>query len=120
MLLSHECMVTDEVPGVTVTVTCTYGSQDAVGVAADSVVDITATFTITPEGISDLREDYVGSRLNYAGIAAPFNAWLRRDFPNDADAAGCCAGETIAESVARGELRATYAREWALYLAENN
>jgi hypothetical protein len=122
VLLSHECVVTDEVPGVTVTVTCEYGSQGAVGVAADSIVDITATFTVSPDGISDLREDYVGSALDYLDIASPFNAWVARNFPEDADAAGCCQGrnETIEDSVIRGELRAQYAREWAIYLAENN
>jgi hypothetical protein len=120
MLLSHECVVTDEVPGVTVTVTCEYGSQDAVRVAADAIVDITATFTITPDGISGLNENYSGSVLDYADIARPFNAWVQANFPEDADAAGCCEGETIEESVARGELRAQYAREWAIYLAENN
>lgn len=120
MLLSHECLVTDEVPGVTVTVTCEYGSQDAVGVAADAIVDITATFTITPEGISDLREDYSLSVPDYFDIGQPFNAWVLANFPEDADAAGCCEGETIEESVTRGELRAQYAREWAVYLADNN
>ena len=119
-LLSHECTVTDEVPGVTVTVTCEYGSQDAVGVAADAIVDITATFTISPDGISGLNEDYIRSALDYEDIGGPFNAWVRQNFPEDADAAGCCAGETIEESVARGELRAQYAREWAVYLADNN
>jgi len=120
MLLSHECAVTDEVPGVTVTVTCEYGSQDAVGVAADAIVDVTATFTITPDGISDLNEDYAGSFPNYLQIGQPFNLWVARNFPEDYDAAGCCAGETIEESVTRGELRAQYAREWAVYLADNN
>ena len=120
MLLSQTCTVTDEVPGVTVTVTCEYGSQDAVGVAADAIVDITATFTISPDGISGLNEDYIRSALDYEDIGGPFNAWVRQNFPEDADAAGCCAGETIEESVARGELRAQYAREWAVYLADNN
>jgi len=120
VLLSHECVVTDEVPGVTVTVTCEYGSQDAVRVAADAIVDITATFTITPDGISDLHEDYAGSVLDYADIGQPFNAWLVANFPEDADVAGCCEGETIEESVTRGELRAQYAREWAIYLADNS
>ena len=108
MLLSHECTVSDEVPGVTVTVTCEYGSQDAVGVAADGIVDITATFTITPDGISDLHEDYAVSFPNYLDIGQPFNTWVRANCPEDADAAGCCHGrdETIELSVAQGELRA--------------
>jgi hypothetical protein len=120
VLLSPECAVTDEVPGETVTVTCEYGSQDAVRLAADSIVSITAILTITPEGISALVEAYSDSVLDYADIGGPFNAWVRANFPEDADAAGCCAGETIEESVARGELRAGYAREWAIYLADNN
>ena len=120
MLLSHECVVTDEVPGVTVTVTCEYGSQDAVGVAADAIVDITATLTVTPGGISDLHENYSDLGLNYLVIGRPFNVWLVENFPEDAFIAGCCEGETIEESVIRGELRAQYAREWAVYLADNS
>lgn len=121
-LLSHECTVTDEVPGETVTVTCEYGSQDAVGVAADAIVDITATLTITPDGISDLNENYFDSVPDPMDIGAPFNGWVGLNFPEDAVAAGCCQGrdETIEDSVARGKLRAQYARQWAIYLADNN
>jgi hypothetical protein len=91
-----------------------------VRLAADAIVAVKAYLTITPDGISDLREDYTGSVLDYADIGEPFNAWVLENFPEDADVAGCCAGETIEESVTRGELRAGYAEEWAIYLAENS
>lgn len=67
---------------------------------------------------SDAR--FTGSALDYLDIGQPFNAWVLENFPEDADTAGCCEGETIEESVTRGELRAGYAKEWAIYLAENS
>jgi hypothetical protein len=120
MLLSSTCAASDEIPGVTVTVTCEYGSQDAVRLAADSIVDIKATLTILPDGIRDLHENSSGSLLDYADIGEPFNIWLRANHPEDADTAGCCQGESVEESVTRGELRAKYAKEWAIYLKTNN
>lgn len=74
----------------------------------------------TPDGISGLHENYSLSALNYLAIGTPFNFWVSQNYPEDADAAVCCQGETIEESVTRGELRAGYAREWAVYLADNN
>ena len=119
VLLSSECAVTDEVLGSTVTVTCEYGSQGAVGVAADKIVSIRATLTISPDGISDLHENYAGSDLDYLAIGTPFNNWLSQNYYEDFFVAGCCEGETVEESVARGKLRAQYAKEWAIYLKDN-
>jgi hypothetical protein len=120
MLLSSTCAAGDEIPGVSVTVTCEYGSQDAVRLAADSIVDIKATLTIVPGGIQDLHENSDGSLDDYGVAGEPFNIWLEANHPEDADTAGCCQGESVEESVTRGELRAKYANVWAIYLKTNN
>lgn len=67
---------------------------------------------MTPDGIADLREG-VSSTLSYAHVGRPFDAWVFANFREDYDEAGCCEADTVEESVARGELRAFYARQWA-------
>ena len=74
--------------------------------------------TFTPDGISDLEERY--SRPNFLTTGGPFTRWMEANHPGDADAAGCCEADTIEESVARGQLRAQYAKEYAAFLETNN
>ena len=115
-LIEPECVVTDDLPGAAVTIWCRYGTLDAVGLAIGaSMIPSTAMITIGPGGISELREFY-GSP-DFADTGIPFSAWMERTHLDDAEAAGCCAGDTVEESIARGELRARYAAEWNAHLA---
>lgn len=114
---SPDCSVVDEVPGSTVTVACEFASRSAVEVAAGVDVPITATIAIAPEGIADLHER-VGSP-DYTIAGGPFSRWAVENHPEDGDLAGCCEGETVEESILRGELRAAYAKEWGEFLDDN-
>jgi len=117
-LISPDCDVVDEVSELSVTITCTYGTLDAIGVAVDAVEIPTRTeLTVTPGGISTIRENYGSPDFLVTG--RPFARWMDENNPEDADATGCCEADTVAESVARGELRARYATEWAAYLEAN-
>ena len=116
-LTSPECTVVDEVPGA-VTLSCGHGTHDAVVLAIGSaVIPTTTKLTVTPDGISEIREAY--SFPNFLNTGAPFTRWMEANHPEDADATGCCEADTVEESVARGELRALYAQEWAVYLEAN-
>jgi hypothetical protein len=118
-LTSPECTVIDEVPGTAVTISCEYGIHDALGVAVGSPrIPTTTIMTITTGGISDFRESY--GQPNFTAAGNPFLRWMNANHPEDAAAADWRAGDTIEESVARGELRAEYAKEWALYLEAND
>lgn len=109
----------DEVPGTTVTVTYKHETRDAVILAIDSKpMPTIIVMTFTPDGISDLKERY-GSP-DFADTGGPFNLWMEANHPEDADAAGCCEADTIEESVARGQLRAQYAKEYAAFLETNS
>jgi hypothetical protein len=115
---AHDCSVLDEVPGATVTVTCQHETRDPVILAIASEPMPTATImTFTPNGISDLEERY--SDLDLSKTDRPFSFWMEANHPEDADAAGCCEADTIEESVARGQLRAQYAKEYAAFLETN-
>jgi len=117
-LTSPECAVVNEVVGSAVTISCEYGTLQAPALAVGApAVATTTEMTITPDGISDLRDWYAGSHFTVVGN--PFTRWLRENHPEDAGAAGCCQGGTVEESVDRAELRAQYATEWAAYLEAN-
>jgi hypothetical protein len=118
-MTAHDCSVLDDVPGATVTVTCQHETRDAVILAIDSKPIPTITvMTFTPDGISDLEERY--SLPNFLITGGPFSNWMEANHPEDADAAGCCEADTIEESVARGQLRAQYAKEYAVFLETNS
>ncbi len=44
---------------------------------------------------------------------------MQANHPDDADKVDCCEGDTVEESVARGELRSAYADLWVAYLEAN-
>lgn len=118
-LTTPECAPTDVVAGSAVTVACEFGTLQAPGSAVDAPpVSTTAKMTITPSGISHLEEFYPFP--HFTTVGGPFEQWMEENHPEDADAAGCCQGDTVEESVARGELRAQYAAEWAAYLEAND
>ena len=74
--------------------------------------------TITPDGISEFRDRFGPPDHNVT--ERPFTTWMEENHPQDAEAAGCCEGDTVEQSIARGELRAQYAAEWAAYLETND
>ena len=116
ILTSPECTVVDDQAAVTIR--CVHGTHDAPGQAVGSPLIPTRTrMTVTPDGISDLFEAYGTPDFTHTGF--PFRRWMEANHPDDADATGCCAGDTVEESTARGELRAQYAQEWAAYLEAN-
>jgi len=80
-------------------------------------IGTTTLFVVTPDGISDLSDNYAGNHFITTGD--PFRSWMEENHPADAEAAGCCGGDTFEEAVARGELRARYTLEWAADLEAN-
>ncbi len=117
-LVSPDCGVVNEVAGTSVTISCTFGTLDAIGLAVNAVeIPTTAEMTITPDGISDLYESFGAPDFLVTG--GPFLLWMDRNHPEDADAVDCCEADTVEESIARGELRAQYAAEWAVYIKTN-
>jgi hypothetical protein len=116
-LSSPDCTLVEEVPGLTVTITCAHETVDApIRETGSAAVQTTTTMILTPDGISELSQRYAGSHFQRTGN--PFVAWMVANHPGDADAAGCCAGSTVEESIARGELRAAYATRWAAQLED--
>lgn len=115
-LSTPDCTILDDVAGTAVTLRCRYGTRDAPGSAIDATeIPTIADIELTPDGISELREYY--GQPDFVDTGRPFDAWLREHHPEVADIAGCCSGETVEESITRGELRAEYAARWAADLA---
>jgi hypothetical protein len=115
VLTTPECTAAAE-DGITVN--CTHGTRDAVGLALDSAqIPTRTTMLVAPEGISDFQEFFGNPDQGDTGF--PFTDWMQVNHPEDAETPGCCASDTVEESVARGELRAQYATEWAAYLEAN-
>jgi hypothetical protein len=112
---SPDCTLVEQVPGLTVTITCVHETADApIQETGSTAVQTTTTMILTPQGISGLSQRYQGA--HFAPTGNRFIAWMRANHPEDADAAYCCAGSTVEESIARGELRAEYAKRWAAHL----
>jgi hypothetical protein len=118
-LTSPDCTVVEEVPATAVTISCEHETRDSLVQAVGAPhVPTTTTMTVTADGISDFSNRYGNPDFTTAGN--PFIRWMEASHPEDAEAVGCCAGETFEESVARGELRLQYAKEWALYIEAND
>ena len=113
-----ECSIartTDEDPSVT----CEYTNHNSLAQAVDGPpVPFRLILQFSEAGrISRLVDSF--GQPDFNTVTTWFDAWMAAVHPDDAEAAGCCAGETVQESVARGELLARYAGEYAAFLAEN-
>ena len=119
---AHECTVTDEVPGTSVIVSCTFETRDAVHQAIGAPPSATSSvMTITPSGISHLAETYGGP--DYADIGGPFSDWMEENHPGVEVYCfeGCgLIDEAIDEAIARGLLQAEYAQEYGAFLEANS
>ncbi len=74
-------------------------------------------FTITPNGIQDVREEY--GRPDFLQATVPFTEWMERKHPDHARKIGFGAWDSISEARENGELTAEYAHLWAAYLEAN-
>lgn len=118
-LTPPECTIVDEIAGSAVVISCEYGTLQAPSLAIDEpAVPTTTEMTIIPDGISDLRDTYGTPAFGLVG--RHFERWMDQNHPEDADTVGCCQGDTVEESITRGELRAQYSAEWAAYLEAND
>lgn len=115
---SPECAVVDAVPVVSVTISCEYDNHHALAVAAGVVTPLTAEFTVTADGISRLEETIHSP--DYRQLGLPFEAWLKKNHPEDAHIAGGLQPTTVEASITRGALRTQYAQEWGAYLQAND
>lgn len=114
-LTEPDCHVAEEQPVTGVRLDCTYTTRDALVQALDATAVPTRTLiTIVDGQITELHHSY-GSP-DFAFYGQQFDAWMEENHP-DVDGALCCAGDTRDESVARGELRAQWAQQWASALA---
>lgn len=117
ILTDPDCRLADEQSREGTTLECTYSTLDAVVQAVDGrPIPTRSLFTIRGGAITELRFGY--GFPDFATLGRPFNQWLERHHP-DVEGADCCAGDTRAESIQRGALRAEWAREWNRYLEQN-
>ena len=114
IMTTHECAVTDEAQGA-VTISCEHGTHDASAQAVDAVaVPTTTTMKITPDGIGEFDELFGSPDFTYVGNR--FNAWMTKNNPADALAAGPFNWSSLEEASEHGRIKAQYADEWAAEL----
>ena len=117
----QECSVSEDDPGVSVTVTCSTGSRDAPTQAVDSPpVPTNVVAIVTTEGITDIRFRYSEPDFNHVGT--PMRVWMIVNHPEIVEAGTFGFGNwaTLEEATENGLLTAQYAAEWATYLTEND
>ena len=114
-----DCSVVGEAPGGAMTISCEHGSSDAVTLAIGSPPVVTRTIMeVTRDGIGDIETKY--DFPNFTATDGAFSRWMRANQPEVAIDTIFFPGDTVEEAVARGELRARYAKEWAAHLDANN
>ncbi len=101
-------------------VRCKYGNHPYIAraVGAPPVPSTTRVDFDANGRISGIYE--VFGKPDFGTVNDPFDDWMERNYPEDAAKVGCCDGDTVEESVARGELRAQYADVWVAYLEAND
>ena len=113
-----DCTVTEEVPGLSMTLSCSHFNHDALVQALDGApVPITLTLTVTPDGISQWRSIFGFPTFNI--FASPFRGWMKENHPEDEFAVGFGNWTSVKEAEQNGILTAHYADEWATYLEAN-
>lgn len=101
----EEC-VADQRDGGWIYVTCEFTDHQYIALAVRAPpVPWTVTIRLDEDGrIRPVSE--VFGQPDHSTVNTPFNLWMQANHPDDADKVGCCGGDTVEESVARGELRA--------------
>jgi hypothetical protein len=118
-LTSPDCRVVGEAPGGAMTISCEHGTSDAVTLAIGSPLVVTRTIMeVTRDGIGDIETKY--DFPNFRPTDGAFSRWMQANHPEVAIDTMFFPGDTVEEAVARGELRARYAKEWAAHLDANN
>ncbi len=114
----EECVAVQR-DGARIDVTCEYTDHQYIARAVGAPpVPWTVTIRFDEDGkIHSLSEKF--GPPDYRTVNTPFNSWMQANHPDDADKVDCCAGDTVEESVARGELRSAYADLWVAYLEAN-
>jgi len=114
IMTTHECAVTDEAPGA-VTISCEHGTHDAPAQAVGApAVPTTTTMKVMPDGIGEFDQLY--GRPDFTYVGERFNAWMTKNNPADALAAGFGNWSSLDEAGEHGGITAQYADEWAAEL----
>jgi len=113
-----DCTVTGEVPGESVTVSCSHNNLDILVQAVDGPpVPIQLTLIVTPDGIREWTSIFGSPDFN--DVAVPFERWIRENHPEDRGNVGFGNWTTVEEAEQNGILNAQYADDWATYLEAN-
>lgn len=74
-------------------------------------------FSISPYGISEVREEY--GRPDFLEAVAPFREWVESKHPDVAEEIGFRRWDSLADAQQNGELTREYSRLWAAWLEAN-
>lgn len=74
-------------------------------------------FSVTPYGISAVREEY--GRPDFLQATTPFVQWLEEKHPDAVEQVGFDIWESIDDAEEKGSLTRQYARRWAAWLEAN-
>ena len=111
-----DCKVVHEVPGESVTLTCSTGSHNALSQAVGRVpIPTNLRISVTADGISQLNYQY--SQPNFRDLYVPMMAWMSANHPDVIWEYFW--GTSVEEARTNGVLNAEYSAEWATYLEEN-
>jgi len=115
-----ECSVSDEVPGESVTISCSTGVHNAPSQAVGGPpVPTDLIIGVTADGISKLVYRY--GKPDFNEVGGPMTVWMLANHFDviEAGAIGFGNWTNVEEATANGVLTAEYSAEWATYLEEN-
>jgi hypothetical protein len=124
---SPSCTLAEDQPVEGTTLSCDYETHDALTQAVDALpVPTTATFTVTPLGISEIHVTYGPQPVqpDFTHVGGKFLSWLAFNRPEViclswyADNGSCADSTSVEETREVGLIVARYAEEWAAYLDE--
>ncbi len=126
---SPSCAVTEDQPVEGTTLSCDYETLDALTQAVDALpVPTTATFTVTPLGISEIHVTYAPEpgQPDFEHVGGKFISWMAFNRFEVTCLAwyvsrstSCVDSTSVQETREVGLMVARYAEEWAAYLDEN-
>ena len=119
ILSPPDCTVTEEIPEVSVTVSCPHTNLDVLVQAVDGPpVAIGLRLTISDDGISDW--DFNFGKPDFNAVAIPFRRWMTENHPEDANVVGFGNWTSVEEAERNGILTAQYAKEWGAEIEAGN